>query len=223
MSERREDEVVSRLRERIASGENWHRAILAAVSEWPLADEIICDERFVYLIDGEALDVSRVYDRLALEIGGLVPPEELVGLLANGKSSSGVSRDEMKELMGADRYRAYLTFIYGVMVEELVVLAVLQDLRRRRRSTGLTHYDADLDDAYLYVYGETREALLNKFQSERGMPRRRSIDLTQLQEFTYWLFKLRLKNSDKSRVASDTKRALLLLHQYAGARGRLAL
>jgi hypothetical protein len=221
--ERARDEVVSRLRERIASGENWYRALLSAVAEWPLADEVIDEERFVYLIDGEALDVARVYDRLALEIADMVPRDELDALLANGRPPSGVSRDEMKGLMGPERYSAYLSFIYGVMVEQLVVLAVLQDMRRRRRTTGLTHYDADIDDAYRYVYGEPRAALLSRFRSEKVLPQRRSIDLTQLQEFTYWLFKLRLKNSDKSRVASDTKRALVLLHEYAGAKGRLGL
>jgi len=217
------DEVSARLRERIMSGEDWHRALLSAVAEWPLDDEIVEGELFVYLIDGEALDLSRMYDRLAIELMGLVPAEEMEALLANGKSPAGVSRDEMKELMGVERYKAYLTFIYGVLVEEMVVLAVLQDLRRKRRASGLTHYDANLDDAYEYVYGETRPALLNRFRRESGLPRRRSIDLTQLQEFRYWLFKLRLKNSDKSRVASDTKRALVLLHQYAGAKGRISL
>ena len=216
-------EVVSRLRGRIEAGEHWHHAMLASVAEWPLEEEIIDGERFVYLIDGEALDLTRVYDRLSMEIADLVPDEELEDLLVHGRSSSGPSREDMRNLMGIDRYKAYLTFIYGVLVEELVVLAVLQDLRRKRRASGLTRYDANLDDAYTYVYGETRRALLNRFRRERGLPQRRSIDLTRLQEFRYWLFKLRLKTSDKSRVASDTKRALLLLQEYTGARGQMAL
>ncbi len=216
-------EVVSRLRERIETGEHWHRAMLAAVAEWPLEDELVDDQRFVYLFDGEALDLARVYDRLAMEIADLVAEEELEDLLVHGRSSSGPSREDMRELMGIDRYKAYLTFIYGVLVEELVVLAVLQDLRRKRRASGLTRYDANLDDAYTYVYGETRRALLNRFRKERGLPQKKSIDLTELQEFRYWLFKLRLRTSDKSRVASDTKRALLLLQEYAGARGQMAL
>jgi len=29
-----------------------------------------------------------------------------------------------------------------------------------------------------------------------------------MKEFTYWLFKYRLKHCDKARVASDTKKAL---------------
>lgn len=217
------DEVIARLRERIESGENWHRALLAAVSEWPLEEEVLNDERFVYLIDGEALDLARIYDRLALEIADLVPEEELEALLVFGKSPAGLSREEMRTLMGSERYKAYLTFIYGVLVEEMVVLAALHGLRKKRRASGLTRYDADLDDAYRLVYGQSRLELLNAFRKERSLKRTRSISLTEMQEFVYWLFKLRLRNSDKSRVASDTKRALVLLQQYTEARGRLAV
>ena len=211
------------MRGRILSGENWHRAMLLAVSEWPLEEETLDGDRFLYLIDGEALDLPRIYDRLALQIADLVSEDELEALLVYGKSPVGLSRDEMKSLMGNKRYNAYLTFIYGVLVEEMVVLAVLQDIRKKRRASGLTRYDANPDDAYRYVYRASRLELLNSFRKERGLKRKRSIDLTQLREFTYWLFKLRLRNSDKSRVASDTKRALVLLQHFAEVKGRLAL
>jgi len=38
--------------------------------------------------------------------------------------------------------------------------------------------------------------------------RSRSISLSELKEFTYWLFQYRIRHNDKSRVASDTKKAL---------------
>jgi hypothetical protein len=34
------------------------------------------------------------------------------------------------------------------------------------------------------------------------------MSLSELKEFTYWLFKYRLKHNDKERVASDTRKAL---------------
>jgi hypothetical protein len=41
--------------------------------------------------------------------------------------------------------------------------------------------------------------------------------LTELKEFTYWLFKYRLRQSDKAKVASDTKKALgQLKRQWVG-------
>ena len=51
-------------------------------------------------------------------------------------------------------------------------------------------------------------ALLRQFRREKGYPHRKSINLTEQKEFTYWLFQYRLKHCDKARVASDTKKAL---------------
>ena len=211
--------IIDHLRERIAEGGDWYRALLAASAEWPLEDEDVDDEHFSYLLDGEALDLMRLCERLSTTVSDIVPQTELETLLANDRPPFDVSRDEMKELMGADRYRAYLTFLYGVLVEEMVVLAVLEEFRKKQRVSGRTQYDAELDDAYTYVYGSTRAALLAEFKRERGLSRRRTFGLTSMKEFTYWLFKLRLRSSDKSRVASDTKRALTLLHHHMGVRG----
>ena len=44
-----------------------------------------------------------------------------------------------------------------------------------------------------------------------GYPSRRSTDLTELKEFTYWLFKRRVRSSEPARVASDTRKGLARL------------
>jgi hypothetical protein len=211
--------IIESIRSRIAGGGDWYRAFLSASAEWPLESEDVDGERFTYLLDGEALDLMRLSERFGAVVADLVPADELATLLANDRPPFDVSREEMKELMGAERYHAYLTFLYGVLVEEMVVLAVLEELRKRQRVSGRTQYDAELDDAYIYVYGSTRSALLLEFKKEKGLPRRRTLEMTTVKEFTYWLFKLRLRSSDKSRVASDTKRALTLLHRHMGVRG----
>jgi hypothetical protein len=44
-------------------------------------------------------------------------------------------------------------------------------------------------------------------------PQRKSLTLTELKEFTYWLFKYRVKTSEKPKIASDTKKALALMYR----------
>jgi len=215
--------VIQELRESISSGQEWYGAMLHAVREWPLTEEELDGERYVYLLDGEALDLIRLVERLCGEVADLVPEDDVVRLIANDRPPIDHAYVDLKALIGPDKYRAYLTFIYGVLVEEMVVHAVVEDLRKRRRTAGLTRYDAELDDAYKYVYGSTRSELLNLFRGDKGLPRRNHVTLTEMKEFTYWLFKMRLKNSDKSRVASDTKRALTVLHRYTAAKGRQTL
>lgn len=43
--------------------------------------------------------------------------------------------------------------------------------------------------------------------------------IDQLQEFTYWLFKYRLKNCDKERVASDTRKGVEYLRRQRTSAG----
>jgi len=40
------------------------------------------------------------------------------------------------------------------------------------------------------------------------------MSLAELKEFTYWLFKYRIKNTDKERVASDTRKALNWVNRH---------
>ena len=67
------------------------------------------------------------------------------------------------------------------------------------------------NEVYRRIYGSTKTILLKRFRREKHYPQLKSIGLTELKEFTYWLFKYRLKQCDKARVASDTKKALAWL------------
>jgi hypothetical protein len=215
--------IISDLRDHIASGEEWYMAMLQAVRDWPLTEEDLEGERYVYLIDGEALDLTRLLERLCIAVADLVPEDDVVALIGSDRPPGEHAHVDLKSVIGPEKYRAYLSFIYGVLVEEMVVHAVVEDLRKRRRTAGLTFYDAELDDAYQYIYGNTRIALLDLYRRDQGLPRRSRVTLTVLKEFTYWLFKMRLRNSDKSRVASDTKRAIAVLHRYTAAKGKLGI
>ena len=72
--------------------------------------------------------------------------------------------------------------------------------------------------AYRRVYHAEPADLLDAFQKEMRYPRRKSLTLTEVKEFTYWLFKYRVKTSEKSRIASDTKKALALMYRKMSGR-----
>ena len=223
MEQPEKQQILVELRESISAGHDWYRAMLHAIRLWPCDDEEIDGETYVYLIDDEALDLMRLCERMSIAIADLVPEEQIIELLTHDNPPSEVSREELKSLLGPEKYRGYLSYLYGVLVEELVPLAVLDELRKSRRAAGLTRSDVDADEAYEYVYGSGKLKLADLFQTDRGLPHRRSMTLTQMKDFTYWLFKLRLRSSDKARVASDTKRALTTLHRHTAARARLSL
>ena len=97
-------------------------------------------------------------------------------------------------------------------MEEALVLAVQEEVRKERRTLGYNNEHNLANEVYQRIYGATRTTLLKRFRREKGYPQLKSISLTELKEFTYWLFKYRLKNCDKARVASDTKKALAWLN-----------
>ena len=107
-------------------------------------------------------------------------------------------------------------------MEKFLLLSVTEEIRKKKRVLGLHNDNGVVDDAYQRVYGASQSALLKQFRKERHYPQLRSMRLSELNEFTYWLFKYRIKTRDKSRVASDTKKALSKLHQLLDLKARPA-
>jgi hypothetical protein len=207
-------QAIQHLKEAVAKGENWYIALLEAIKLWSSTEEDYNGRYYHYLIDNEAFNWLILAERLCQEIDGLVPEKELIELLFFDRPPIELTKDEFKELVGKAKYQAYLNYLYGVFVEKSLVLAVIEESRKRRRVLGLNGDQGVVEDAYQHIYGATQGELLRHFRKEKHYPQLKSINLAELDEFTYWLFKQRLKSCDKSRVASDTKKALIKLHHY---------
>ena len=205
--------AIEHLKQAVANGEHWYLALLEAIKLWKSTEENYSGRHYRYLIDGEAFDWLLLAERLSEEISDLIPEKERVNLLFFDRPPLELTKEEFKKLIGATKYRAYLNYLYGVLVEEALVSSVVDEIRKERQASGLNKHEDDLDRAYKRIYGARQQALLDSFRKEKKYPKRKSLTLTQLKEFSYWLFKYRLKICDKSRVASDTKKALMKLHR----------
>ena len=211
------EEAVRHLKQAITGGKFWFLALLEAIGLWTQVEETIDGCRRRYLIDGEAFDWLVLAERLCGELEGVVSLDETADLLLRGIPPLELTRGSLQELMGRAKYQAYLNFFYGVVVEEAVVLAVQEEMRKRRLAQGFGEEVDLLDEIYCVLYGEGRDQLLAGFRAEKRYPQRRSTDLGELKEFTYWLFKYRMKHTDSARVASDTQKGLnYLRRQWAG-------
>lgn len=212
--------AIQELKSAIAEGRNWYLALLEAVRIWTSTEEDYQGQHYRYLVDGEAFDWLVLAARLCHEVDGLIPENELLDLLCFDRPPIELSAEEFKKLIGAPKYQAYLNYLYGILVERFLILAVIEEIRKRKRVLGLNNDDGVTDEAYLHIYGAPQMALLRQFRKERQHPQSHSIRLSELDEFTYWLFKYRIKIRDKSRVASDTKKALTKLHEMLELKGR---
>lgn len=215
LTEFEDNEAVRHFKQAITGGKHWYRALLEAISMWTVAEETIGERKFNYIIGGEAFDWLLLAERLCLSVKGLIPDEEAERLLFQGKAPVNITNDEFKNLIGTGKYNQYLSYFYGITVEEALLLAVEAEVVKQRRAMVL-HHDRDLlDEAFRRVYGAEEKDLLRDFREARGYPKNSSIGLAELREFTYWLFKYRLEHADRSKVASDTKKAMeYLKDQY---------
>jgi hypothetical protein len=206
-------DILAAFRKALLAGEAWQIALLAAIRVWNLPYEEVNGRWYQYLLMGEAFDWLTLAERLLSEVDELVPQEEREGLLLLNRFPREIPDLEFKNLLGVDKYRAYLNFFYGVVVEESLLLSVEEEVRKQRRSKGLSDNEVVIDRAYSLIYGAGRDSLISIFRQESGCVDSNFLTLTQLKEFTYWLFRHRIKSSDSSRVASDTKKGLVRLLQ----------
>ncbi len=203
-----EPETVLHLKSEIAAGKHWFLALLEAIGLWEIPAEVYNGRTYCYLIADEAFDWLPLAQRLCESIDGLIPQEEKDNLIFHGKPPIEVSPDEFKNYIGVLKYQQYLNYFYGITVEEALIQAVRDEVRKERRVFGYREEEDHDSEVFPRIYGVGRMELLKEFRSERGHPQQRSISLTELKEFTYWLFKYRVSRCDRARVASDTKKGL---------------
>jgi len=204
----RDAEAIRYLEQAITGGKHWYIALLEAIGLWTTAEESHNGRTYCYLIAGEAFDWLILAERLCWAVDGLLPNDEKIALLFYGQPPLNLTKEKFKELIGSGKYHQYLNYFYGITVEEALILSVQDEVRKEWRAVGYYNEHDYTNEVYRRIYGATKAILLKRFRREKGYPQLRSISLTELKEFTYWLFKYRLKQCDKARVASDTKKAL---------------
>lgn len=209
---------IEHLRRLLNDGEEWPAALLKSMALWTVPVETVFGREFSYFIGGEAFDWLLLAERLCLEIGDLVPAEEKEELLFTGRFPEPFDESQVKELLGVHKRRGYLNYYYGVVVEEALQMAVEREVHKRKVSNG-NQYERDFsEEVFDRIYRESSEALMEEFRLEAGYDSLEVMSITQVKEFTYWLFKYRIKTADKAKIASDTKKGLDALHQMAKPR-----
>ena len=216
-------EAIRYLEQAIISGEHWYLALLEAIGRWGSVEENHNGRIYRYLIASEAFDWMLLAERLCEVVDALLPDDEKGSLLFSGKPPLNLDPQQVKELIGESKYHQYLNYFYGITVEKALIGAVHEEVSKERWISGYGKDSDATNEAYRRTYGATKNALLKRFRREKGYPQLGSITLTELKEFTYWLFKYRLNQCDKAKVASDTKKALEQLKRQWTDRGFLGV
>ena len=204
----------------LRGGVDWPTAMLQAMAYWRAPQETIDGNRRNYFIGGEAFDWLLMAERLCEAAGDLIPSDEQEALLFDGRFPDTFDAARFKELLGAHKHSGYLNYFYGVVVEEALQLAVEGEVHKRHISNGNRYQSDFTEEAFARIYHKPLADLLAAFRDDMGYPESDALTLTQSKEFTYWLFKYRVRTSDKARVASDTRKGLAQLQALAAARNQ---
>ena len=208
--------AIQHLKDAIKQGRDWYISLLEAMRLWRSSMEVYHGEQYVYLIGGEAFDWLRLAERLCEEVQGDIFEDELINLLFFGLPPIEITNAEFKRLLGPAKYRAYLNYLYGVLTEQALILSAIYDVRKG--SICPPKPGEEIEKAFERIYGSGQSALLHDFQKENHYAYRKTLTLSQWKEFIYWLFKYRVEHSEKPKVASDTKKALMLMHRKMAGR-----
>lgn len=203
--------LIADLRLAIQSGRYWYAALLETIGRWRLPAEDVEGRQFQYLIADEAFDWLLLAERLIEPIADLVPEVDRRDLLFYGNPPVDVPEDIFKQLLGPTKYRAHLNYLYGVVLEESLLIAVQRDIEKENRSRAYREDRRLVETLHQRLYGKTLEELRPAFRSARQQPDREEFTQAEWKEFIYWLFKLRLRYWDKARIASDTRKAIQTL------------
>jgi hypothetical protein len=204
---------IEHLKSSLENGRDWASALLEAMSLWAIPEESYGGRNYRYFIGGEAFDWLVLAERLCSEVGDLIPPQDKDDLLFTGRLPDYIDGGYFKDLLGVQKYRGFLNFFYGVTIEEALQLAVEREVQKRHISNGNLYQDDFSPEAFAKIYHQSKDVLLDLFRLERGYPDVDSMSLDESKEFTYWLFKYRMRYTDQAKIASDTRKGIEQLRQ----------
>lgn len=186
--------------------EHWFISLLKAIASW---------EGSEYFIDGEAFDWFELAKRACSRLDGQVPKEEMERFLLHGQPPLRITPEQFRELIGPVKYQAYLNYFYGIVVERALQQVVKQEIIKRRRCLGLPEEPGLREEVFNFIYNASDKELVGNFRQQKGYSHKGEPEGLELKEFTYWLFKYRLKHNPPEKVASDTKRGLKYLQRHS--------
>ena len=209
-------ESVTHFKQCILKGRPWFEVLLESIAMWTIPREVLGGREYKYVIQNEAFDWMILAERLCDGMVGVIPAKELEALLFLGKPPIEVSTEQLRRVLGYNKYGGVLNYWYGVVVEDVLHLAVEEEVRKDMVVSGHTDIEDLRDIVFQRLYDDGYSNLVGRFRREMKYPITGPASLTQAKEFTYWLFKLRFKYWDPARVASDTRKALHRMKELRG-------
>ncbi len=143
-------------------------------------------------------------ERLGSAIKSYLNKEKYHELIFTGLLPNKSSYEYMKKIISRNKLSQMRNFYYGIIIEDLIYVQKSQQYLKK------SLYNTNNYDGYEEIYGKNINLLFKQFAKNIKFAKKNTINLYTYKEFTYWLFKYRIKNSDETKVASDTNLSIKL-------------
>ena len=196
--------LIQELKSKIENGTNWEKAVVDCISDWDISEEFYRGYKYKYWINNEAFDWMTLTERLGSAIKSYLSKKKYHELIFTGLLPNKSSYEYMKKIISKNKLSQMRNFYYGIIIEDLIYIQKSQQYLKN------SLYSINEYDGYEEIYGKNINLLFQQFAKNIKFTRQNTINLYTYKEFIYWLFKFRIKYSEKTKVASDTNLSIKL-------------
>jgi hypothetical protein len=195
--------LIKDLRENVHNGDNWHKAIIDCIVLWVAKEEFYRGYKYSYWIDNEAFDWITLTERLVSAIKSYIPKKDYYNVTFTGLLPSIESYSYLKTKISKPKLSQMRNYYYGIIIENFIYHYKLIQYQK-----NTLDYIKQEESFYEDIYGEKLNLLYDQFISQTRITNRHRLNIHEYKQFCYWLFKYRIKNSDKAKMANETNLAL---------------
>ncbi len=186
---------------------DWQISILNEISNWDMNNKKQKD--LEYLIFGEALDWKLLAEIISYNKNGFID-DKLDRWLNFSDPLGGFSHLQIKEFTNQKVYDSIISFYYGVIVERSLIIDTQEKYYKKNIGAGIPPNENFCENVFTDLYNLTYSNLREDYNKNFSINQDNKLSnfLYDENKFTYWLFKIRILNSQPEKLASDTKRGL---------------
>ena len=200
---------INELNNNFDSDESLIHTFLKIIGHWPLKSEIIDGIEYQYWINDEAFNWYLLASRIIFSVKDEQNIKKLDHFLSTVHFLPGSDQRIMINLFPPDKYRAHLNFIYGVILEEVIIC--FNEMEKNKDVLNQFNVTDSINLVYLNLYGMDYTEFIRLFEFETKNKLDQFDTLHSYYNFLYWSWKYRLKKSTPEKIAYDSQSGINFL------------
>jgi len=200
---------INELNNNFDSDESLIHTFLKIIGHWPLKSEIIDGIEYQYWINDEAFNWYLLASRIIFSVKDEQNIKKLDHFLSIEHFLPGSDQRIIINLFPPDKYRAHLNFIYGVILEEVIIC--FNEMEKNKDVLNQFNVTDSINLVYLNLYGMNYTEFIRLFEFETKNKLDQFDTLDSYYNFLYWSWKYRLKKSTPEKIAYDSQSGINFL------------